>query len=89
LLVLGMSIFAWGYYHKVQKFSSGASQTNSSMLLIVLISILIPGVLTLSLNNPDIEETVLNYSRLVSVVMLIVYGCFLFFQLKSVRKINL
>jgi len=53
------------------------------MLLIVLISILIPGVLTLSLNNPDIDETVLNYSRLFSVVMLIVYGCFLFFQLKS------
>jgi Ca2+:H+ antiporter len=51
LLVLGMCFFAGGMRYSEQGFSLAAAQINSSLLIISVVAVLIPGVLYFSINT--------------------------------------
>jgi len=85
LLVMGMSFVAGGYYYKSQHFNLTSANTSSSLLLLAVLAILMPAVFFLSLDVPASEAAgkVLNLSRFVAIIMLIIYGLYLFFQLHT------
>ncbi|CUS23314.1 LAQU0S09e01992g1_1 [Lachancea quebecensis] len=89
LLVVGFCFVAGGYNREFQRFNQTAAQTMSSLLAISCASLLIPAAFRLSLpdNNKRqdllINEKLLELSRGTSIVLLIVYVLFLWFQLKT------
>ncbi|SCU96053.1 LAME_0F14664g1_1 [Lachancea meyersii CBS 8951] len=89
LLVLGFCFLAGGYNRVEQNFNKTAAQTMSSLLAISCASLLIPAAFRASLpddnKNQDllINAKILSLSRSTSIVLLVVYVCFLVFQLKT------
>ncbi|KAJ5972558.1 uncharacterized protein N7479_002476 [Penicillium vulpinum] len=82
LLVLGMCFFFGGIPRIEQNFNVTVAQTAASMLALAVSSLIIPTAYHQwsNLNNGDGTAAL---SRGTSVLLLIVYGCYLFFQLKS------
>lgn len=84
LIVLGMCFFFGGINRVEQFFNVTVAQTASSLLALSVGSLLIPtgftwnGVIDPSTSN--IDEKI---SRGTSIILLVVYGAYLFFQLKS------
>lgn len=92
LLVLGFCFVAGGYNRKQQSFNQTAAQTMSSLLAIATESLLIPAAFraTIPLNHKQdgiVDGKILNLSRGTAIVLLIVYGLFLLFQLGTHREI--
>ncbi|EIN03755.1 calcium/proton exchanger [Punctularia strigosozonata HHB-11173 SS5] len=89
LLVLGMCFFAGGMRYSEQGFSLAAAQINSSLLIISVVSVLIPGVLYFSIDaltsaSPESEgKTILKISHGVAIMLLLVYCCYIVFQLRT------
>ncbi|SCU98591.1 LAFA_0G18976g1_1 [Lachancea sp. 'fantastica'] len=87
LLVLGFCFLAGGYNRVEQNFNQTAAQTMSSLLAISCASLLIPAAFRASLPDDNkkqdllINSKILSLSRSTSIVLLIVYVCFLIFQL--------
>jgi len=82
LLVLGMCFFFGGLTRVRQKFNITVAQTASSLLALALAGVLIPTVFDLTTqNNPMEKSNIAQISRGVSILLLIVYGCYLYFQL--------
>lgn len=97
LLVLGMSFFFGGVNRMEQAFNMTVAQTASSLLFVAVGSLLIPTVFEewartqdqVNGENPTPEHPgakVTAISRGTAILLLIVYGCYLFFQLKSHTK---
>jgi Ca2+:H+ antiporter len=87
LLVLGMCFFVGGLRYKEQEFKQSAAQLNTGLLCIAVISVLIPASFHATLDD-DIKDTVerpdlLQMSRGASVILLIIYVGYLYFQLRS------
>jgi Ca2+:H+ antiporter len=80
LLVLGLAI-CWGVIkHKNQSFNSDASQMNGSLLLLAVVAFIIPSAVHHSGGSDiDIEKL----SRYAAIVLLLIYGLALLFQLKT------
>jgi Ca2+:H+ antiporter len=78
LFVLGMCFLVGGMKQKVQNFSKISSHLNATLLVSSLMAILFPTVLTLSGEESNMGE--LGFSRLTSVVLLVTYFAFLYFQ---------
>jgi Ca2+:H+ antiporter len=89
LLVLGMCFFFGGIKYKEQSFNVTAAQTSASLLFIATSSLLLPAAFYgsaygLSNNSQSVVAgDILNISRATSIILLIIYGGFLFFQLKT------
>ncbi|SCU82369.1 LANO_0B05974g1_1 [Lachancea nothofagi CBS 11611] len=89
LLVLGFCFLAGGYNRVEQNFNQTAAQTMSSLLAISCASLLIPAAFRASLPDDNkkqdllINAKILSLSRSTSIVLLVVYVCFLYFQLGS------
>lgn len=87
LLVLGFCFIFGGYNRVQQTFNQTAAQTMSSLLAIACASLLIPAAFraTLPHDKEDhfIDGKILELSRGTSIVILIVYVLFLYFQLGS------
>ncbi|AET41335.1 Vcx1p Ecym_8039 [Eremothecium cymbalariae DBVPG len=87
LLVLGFCFLFGGYKRTQQKFNQTAAQTMSSLLAISCASLLIPAAFkaTVPGNTKEtmimIDDKILSLSRSTSIVLLLVYLLFLFFQL--------
>lgn len=80
LLVLGLAICWGGIKHKNQTFNSEASQMNGSLLLLAVIAFIIPSAVHHSGGSDvDIEKL----SRYAAIVLLVIYGLALLFQLKT------
>ncbi|SBT39316.1 cation/H+ antiporter, putative [Plasmodium ovale wallikeri] len=79
LLVLGMSFFAGGLYHHVQKFNEKGATCSTSLLLLSSLAITIPTVSSVTTNNN--VEVILKVSRITAVLIFITYCLFLLFQL--------
>mmetsp|Transcript_37477 Transcript_37477/g.84972 ORF Transcript_37477/g.84972 Transcript_37477/m.84972 type:complete len:290 (-) Transcript_37477:1148-2017(-) len=80
LLVLGCAFFAGGVKYREQKFNRMAASTNSALLVLGVMCLIFPMVL----NNTHEElepSSSLVVSRVVSVMMLVLYACYLCFQL--------
>ena len=85
LLVLGMCFFFGGLNRVEQFFNKTVAQTASSLLALAVGSLIIPTAFSIwasdSSANNEVHVTAL--SRGTSVLLLLVYGCYLFFQLKT------
>lgn len=94
LLVLGMCFFFGGVNRIEQAFNMTVAQTASSLLFVAVGSLLIPTVFEEWAQGSDQVDgnpptplhpgdRVKNISRGTAILLLVVYGCYLFFQLKS------
>lgn len=85
LLVLGMCFFFGGINRVEQFFNVTVAQTAASLLALAIGSLIIPTSFHLWATGDQQSKTneVTALSRGVSVLLLIVYGAYLFFQLKT------
>ena len=84
LIVMGMCFFFGGVNRVEQYFNLTVAQTASSLLALAVGSLLIPTGFTWSsqidVSNSTLDESI---SRGTAIILLVVYGSYLFFQLKS------
>ncbi|KAH8826572.1 calcium/proton exchanger [Flagelloscypha sp. PMI_526] len=77
LLVLGMCFFAGGLKYSEQGFGAMTTQINSSLLVIAVIAVLLPGAFSFSSTQANERVDILHMSHGV------IYGGYLVFQLYS------
>lgn len=85
LLVLGCCFLAGGIKHHQQQFNSTVASTMSSLLAVATASLIIPATLYAGLNQSkqDSMPNINILSRGTSIVLLLIYISYLFFQLKT------
>ncbi|KAM0247741.1 hypothetical protein ACHAQJ_009726 [Trichoderma viride] len=81
LLVMGFCFFFGGLRRPEQHFNTVVAQTAASMLALAAASVIVPTVFDAAANTPT--DKVAKLSRGTAVILLIVYGAYLFFQLKT------
>ena len=81
-LTLGLGFMFGGFNRKQQSYNVDVGQLFGTMLLLAMASLIVPLVLGL-LDNKVSSEDVLRLSQAISIVLLIAYGVFLFFSLKT------
>lgn len=82
LLVMGMCFFFGGVNRVEQHFNVTVAQTAASLLALAVGSLIIPTAFHTWSDAANVDNTA-PLSRGTSVLLLITYGCYLFFQLKS------
>ncbi|TAQ86113.1 hypothetical protein B7494_g5562 [Chlorociboria aeruginascens] len=86
LLILGMCFLIGGLRYREQIYNSTITQMSACLLSLSVMSLLLPTAFHASFNTTaqdQASKNVLKVSRGTSVVLLIVYGMYLLFQLKS------
>ncbi|KAF2167301.1 hypothetical protein M409DRAFT_22728 [Zasmidium cellare ATCC 36951] len=86
LLILGMAFLFGGLRFREQVYNSTVTQMSACLLSLSVMSLLLPTAFHASFNEQSAnsaDSAVLKVSRGTSVVLLIVYGLYLLFQLKS------
>ncbi|KAK5213801.1 hypothetical protein LTR72_012332, partial [Exophiala xenobiotica] len=95
LLVMGMCFFFGGFNRLEQAFNLTVAQTASSLLFLAVSGLIIPTVFAAwagtsngttadrGTQSANLKLSIAALSRGTAVLLLIVYGCYLFFQLKS------
>jgi Ca2+:H+ antiporter len=83
LLVLGCAFFVGGIKYPMQKFNAQAQSVSSGLLLLATMALAFPAVLDATHEQLDDPGSSLLISRLLSVVLLLTYACYLIFQLHS------
>ena len=92
LLVMGMCFFFGGFNRIEQEFNMTVAQTASSLLFLAVAALLLPTAFqdfSSAPTNKDGVTTkpgVAQLSRGTAIILLVVYACYLFFQLKSHAK---
>lgn len=81
LLVMGMCFFFGGLRRQEQYFNTTVAQTAASLLALAIAGIIIPTVFDQQTVLPDSSTAAL--SRGTAIILLVVYGSYLFFQLKT------
>ncbi|KAL7904194.1 Ca2+ transporter [Trichoderma velutinum] len=81
LLVLGFCFFFGGLGRPEQNFNTTVAQTAASMLALAAASVIVPTVFDAAAKNST--DKVAKLSRGTAVILLVVYGAYLFFQLKT------
>ncbi len=83
LLVMGLA-FVWGGIHYTeQRFSETQVSSNGSLMLLAMIVLIIPAVFNSTVGGSEGEGGVTNLSHIAAIVLLALYGLFLYFQFKS------
>ena len=83
LLVMGLA-FVWGGIHYTeQRFSKTQVSSNGSLMLLAMIVLIIPAVFNSTVGGSEGEVGVTNLSHIAAIVLLALYGLFLYFQFKS------
>ncbi|KAF3925876.1 hypothetical protein ABW20_dc0104266 [Dactylellina cionopaga] len=88
LLVMGMAFFLGGISRVEQYFNTTVAQTASSLLAVSVLSLIIPSAFhwagaSNGQNEEKLQNGIIGLSRGTAVILLLVYGVYLFFQLKS------
>ncbi|PON30742.1 hypothetical protein TGAM01_v200162 [Trichoderma gamsii] len=84
LLILGMGFFLGGLRFREQVYNSTVTQMSACLLSLSVISLVLPTAFHASFNDADLaDRQSLKISRGTSVILLLVYGIYLLFQLKS------
>ncbi|KAI8093407.1 calcium/proton exchanger, partial [Halteromyces radiatus] len=93
LLVLGMCFWLGGYRYKEQVFNVTVAQTSAGLLFIATASLLMPaafyGSTLQSVSSAAEVHDILAISRATSVLLLIIYASYLFFQLRTHKQLFL
>ena len=79
--MLGLAFLWGGIKHKEQTFSSDAVSTNGSLLMLAMLALIIPATFG-QIENQSVE-TIVQLSRIAALILLVLYGLFLLFQLKT------
>ncbi|XP_042491555.1 vacuolar cation/proton exchanger 3-like [Macadamia integrifolia] len=92
LLVLGTSLFCGGLANikKEQKYDRKQADVNSLLLLLGLLCHILPLLFKMNYNTDgttQMADSTLQLSRVSSIVMLLAYSAYLFFQLKTHRQL--
>ncbi|GME90937.1 unnamed protein product [Ambrosiozyma monospora] len=89
LLVLGCCFVVGGARFKTQLFNQTVAQTMSSLLALSVIGLLLPAAFKASLpaKTEYLEDKVLEFSRGTSIILLVVYCFYLYFQLGTHREL--
>ncbi|KAL5991455.1 Vacuolar cation/proton exchanger 3 [Asimina triloba] len=90
LLVLGTSLLCGGLANlrQDQKYDRKQADVNTGLLIISLLCHMLPLMFKQAANNtPTVVEATLQLSRASSIIMLIAYVAYLFFQLKTHRQL--
>ncbi|KAL2023388.1 hypothetical protein VTK56DRAFT_2745 [Thermocarpiscus australiensis] len=85
LLVMGMCFFCGGLRRQEQYFNTTVAQTAASLLALAVAGVIVPTVFDIASSTP--EADVAKLSRGTSVILLVVYLAYLFFQLKTHSKV--
>jgi Ca2+:H+ antiporter len=86
LLILGMAFLLGGLRYQEQVYNSTVTQMSGVMLALAVMSLLLPTAFHAAfLDNTIADHETLAVSRGTSVILLLVYGLYLLFQLKSHR----
>jgi Ca2+:H+ antiporter len=80
LLVLGLSLLWGGIRHQKQTFNQPALSMSGSLLLLAVLAMLIPAAVDI---GGGASESILELSRYAAIVLLVMYGLALLFQLKT------
>ncbi|EHK20248.1 Ca2+ transporter [Trichoderma virens Gv29-8] len=89
LLCLGLCFFVGGIYHEEQTFSDTISEAGSGLLLTAGVALAIPTVFMRGLPDDNtltaeqIAHKTLSISRIVSVLLIIAYCVYVFFQART------
>ncbi len=83
LLVMGLAFVWGGVHHSEQKFSETQVSSNSSLLLLAVIVLIIPTVFNFTVDGTAGDEGVEKLSHAAAIILLVIYGLFLLFQLKT------
>ena len=84
LVVLGASILVGGLKNGVQRFDGRTAGTNATMMMLAVIALVIPAVF--ALGQAEHRPTQADIERLsdgVAVVLIVLYGLYLFFSLRQ------
>lgn len=89
LLVMGMCFLFGGLRRSEQYFNETVAQTAASLLALSIGSIIIPTCFHLFTTNDDnkIQQNIASLSRGTSVILLVVYAAYLYFQLHTHQTI--
>jgi Ca2+:H+ antiporter len=86
LLILGMAFLLGGLKYQEQVYNNTVTQMSGVMLALAVMSLLLPTAFHAAFNDNAIaDHETLSVSRGTSVILLLVYGLYLLFQLKSHR----
>ena len=80
LLVLGLAFVWGGIHHHEQSFSPAAVGANGSLLLLAVITLTMPTAFGINGNDGG---GVINLSHAAALILLLIYGLFLLFQLRT------
>ena len=83
LLVMGLAFLWGGVNYSEQKFSDSQVSSNGSLMLLAMIVLIIPTVFNSTVGGTEGEEGVEQLSHIAAIVLLLLYGLFLYFQFKS------
>ena len=83
LLVMGLSFVWGGIHHSEQSFSETQVSSNSSLLLLAVIVLIIPTVFNFTVDGTAGDDGVEKLSHAAAIILLAIYGMFLLFQLKT------
>jgi Ca2+:H+ antiporter len=86
LLILGMAFLLGGLKYQEQVYNNTVTQMSGVMLALAVMSLLLPTAFHAAFSDNAIaDHETLSVSRGTSVILLLVYGLYLLFQLKSHR----
>lgn len=80
LLVMGLALLWGGINHQKQTFNQEALSMNGSLLLIAVLAMMIPAAVDIGGGGFD---SIVKLSRYAAIVLLVMYGLALLFQLKT------
>ena len=80
LLVLGLAMVWGGINHRIQHFNKDSGQMNGSLLLLAIVAFIIPSAVDAAGGNASSIKDISHYA---AVIMLVIYGLALLFQLKT------
>tara|TARA_Y100000590_G_scaffold464097_1_gene632699 strand:+ start:1353 stop:2498 length:1146 start_codon:yes stop_codon:yes gene_type:complete len=83
LLVMGLAFLWGGINFPEQKFSETQVSSNGSLMMLAMIVLIIPTVFNSTVGGTEGEEGVKQLSHIAAIVLLLLYGLFLYFQFKS------
>ena len=81
LLVLGCAFFFGGLKFQTQSFGKITSQISAAILILATMGLVFPAVLAHT--NIETKVAEINFSRGVSVILLLTYGAFIYFQVSD------
>ncbi|OQE94455.1 hypothetical protein PENNAL_c0004G11061 [Penicillium nalgiovense] len=89
LLIFGCCLVTASYNKEVLEFNSALAKTLSSLMMITAVTMLLPTALYSTFPVSEIDDRVLSFSRGTSLVLLALYGGYLYFYLGTHKHLFL